>query len=80
MAHSAKKVNFMISDDVRSEFEQLVPPGERSRVVNDALRKELVSIKRKRLTEKLLSLRAKGPAVSTRDIVEAIKKNRLRNS
>jgi hypothetical protein len=51
MAHTAKKINFMISDDVREEFEQLIPLGERSKVVNEALRKELISIKRKRLTE-----------------------------
>ncbi|MEK6589755.1 MAG: hypothetical protein AABZ11_03675 [Nitrospinota bacterium] len=80
MAHTAKKINFMISDDVREEFEQLIPPGERSKVVNEALRKELISIKRKRLTEKLLTLKVRGPSVSHKDIVEAVRKNRLRDS
>ena len=78
MAHTAKKVNFMINDDVRKEFEELVPAGERSRVVNEAIRKELLIIKRKKLTEKLFSLRDKSKPLSTREIVETIRKDRSR--
>lgn len=78
MAQTAKKVNFMVSDNVRKEFERLVPPGERSRIVNEALRKELNLIKRERLTEKLLSIRAKSPSLSTDDITGIVRKNRAR--
>jgi hypothetical protein len=77
MPQTTKKVNFMIHDDIRMEFERLVPPGERSRVVNEALRKELLSIKRKRLTEKLMKFRART-TLSTKEIVDAIKKDRDR--
>ncbi len=79
MAQMAKKINFMINDDVRKEFEELVPPGARSKVVNEALRKELVAIKRKRLTERLLSIRAKSPLIATEEIVRSVKKDRLRD-
>lgn len=78
MAQTAKKVNFMVSDNVRKEFERLVPPGERSKIVNEALRKELNLIKRERLTEKLLSIRAKSPSLSTDDITGIVRKNRAR--
>lgn len=78
MTQTAKKINFMITEDVRKEFERLVPPGQRSRVVNEALRRELMSIKRKRLTERLLDLRGRGKRLSTEDIVEALKKDRSR--
>ena len=78
MSQAAKKINFMITEDVRKDFERLVPAGQRSRVVNEALRKELISIKRKRLTERLLELRVRGKALSTRDIVEALRKDRSR--
>lgn len=78
MAQTAKKVNFMVNNNVRKEFERLVPPGERSKIVNEALRKELNLIKRERLTEKLLSIRAKSPSLSTDDITEIVKKNRAR--
>lgn len=78
MAQAAKKVNFMINDDVRKEFEELVPAGERSKIVNEALRRELISRKRKKLTEKLFSLRIKGAPLSTREIVETIRKDRRR--
>jgi hypothetical protein len=78
MAQTAKRVNFMISDDIRKEFEELVPAGERSRIVNEALRKELLTIKRKKLTEKLISLRAEGKMLSTGEIIETIRKDRER--
>jgi len=78
MAQTAKKVNFMVNNNVRKEFERLVPPGERSKIVNEALRKELNLIKRERLTEKLLSIRAKSPSLSTDEITEIVKKNRAR--
>ena len=77
MAQTSRKVNFMINDDVRKEFERLVPSGERSKVVNEALKKELNSIKRKRLTERLLLLRSKQ-SLSTKEIVTALKKDRTR--
>jgi len=77
MAQTSRKVNFMINDDVRKEFERLVPSGERSKVVNEALKKELNFIKRKRLTERLLLLRSKQ-GLSTNEIVAALKKDRTR--
>ena len=79
MAQTSRKVNFMINDDVRKEFERLVPSGERSKVANEALKKELNSIKRNRLTEKLLLLRSKQ-SLSTKEIVTALKKDRTRVS
>ncbi len=77
MHPTSRKVNFMINDDVRKEFERLVPSGERSRVANEALKKELNFIKRKRLTERLLLLRSKQ-SFSTKGIVTALKKDRTR--
>lgn len=77
MSQITKKVNFMISEDIRKEFERLVPPGERSKVVNEALKKELNSIKRKRLTERLLLLRSKHK-LSTKEIVNTLRKDRMR--
>lgn len=77
MVQTSKKVNFMINDNVRKEFERLVPPGERSKIVNEALKKELISIKRKRLTERLLLLRSNN-VLSTKEILDALKKDRTR--
>jgi metal-responsive CopG/Arc/MetJ family transcriptional regulator len=78
MAQTAKKVNFMINDDLKREFEEMIPPGQRSKVVNEALRKELLAIKRRKLTEKLLSLRGKNVRPSS-EILEALRKDRGRN-
>lgn len=79
MAGTARKLNFMIRDEIARDLEALVPPGERSRTVNEALAKELLSIRRRKLTERMRTLRKKGPAVSTEDIVAALRKDRDRH-
>lgn len=79
MGDAAKKLNFMIKDDVARELDALVPPGERSRVVNEALARELLSIRRRRLTEKLRALRETGPSVTTDEIVAILRKDRERS-
>ena len=79
MPSTARKLNFMIREDIARELGELVPPGKRSKVVNEALEKELLSIKRRKLTGKLLSLREQGPSVSTKDIVAMLKKDRKRH-
>ena len=76
MPTSARKLNFMIRNEIARDLESLVPAGERSRTVNDALAKELLSIRRRKLTERMRTLRKKGPAISTEDIVAALRKDR----
>lgn len=78
MTPSAKKLNFMIRKELADELNELVPPGERSRVVNEALARELLSIKRRKLTAELRALRDRGPRVSTKDILTSLKKVRER--
>mgnify|MGYP001485541939 FL=1 len=76
MPTSARKLNFMIRNEIARDLESLVPAGKRSRTVNDALAKELLSIRRRKLTERLRALRKKGPAVATEEIVAALRKDR----
>jgi len=76
MPTSARKLNFMIRDEIARDLEALVPAGERSRTVNDALAKELLFLRRRKLTERLRTLRKKGTAVATEEIVAALKKDR----
>ena len=76
MPTSTRKLNFMIRDEIARDLEALVPAGERSRTVNDALAKELLSLRRRKLTERLRTHRKKGPAVATEDIVAALRKDR----
>jgi hypothetical protein len=78
MATTLKKANFFIEEDVRKEMEALVPAGSRAKVINEALRKELLRIKRGRVTEKLLELQSKSTAVSPREIVQLLKNDRKR--
>ena len=78
MRCTLKKINFFVEEDIRKVLDELVPDGQKSKVINEALRKELLRIKREKATGKLMALKSKGPLVSNREIVEALKKDRRR--
>ncbi len=44
--------------------------------MNEAMKKELMLLKRKKLTEKLLSVREKTPRLTTEEIVKTLNKYR----
>lgn len=78
MANAARKLNFMISEEVAEELEKLVPVGKRSRVVNEAIRKELERLRRESLTERLHVLREAGPLYKAAEIAADLRKDRSR--
>lgn len=73
---TAKKMLLTLDEEVRKELEALIPPGQRSRVVNEALKKELLSLRRKKISQELLEISSRTRPVSTRKIVEDLKKDR----
>ena len=78
MAHAARKLNFMIKNDVAIELETLVPQGQRSKLVNNAIVKELALYRRNVLTGRLMALRSLTQKISTDEIVEAVSNDRNR--
>lgn len=78
MAQTARKFNFMIRNEVAAELEKLVPQGQRSKLVNDAIVKELTLFRRNLQTDKLLALRNKTPLLSTDEIVATVRNDRKR--
>lgn len=78
MAETARKLNFMISHDVAKELESLIPHGQRSKVVSEAIRKELARYRRWKVTEKLLSIRGEAPEISAKTILQTVKADRRR--
>ncbi|MDO9123996.1 MAG: hypothetical protein Q7V12_06200 [Deltaproteobacteria bacterium] len=78
MTQVTKKLNFMIKNELVKELEDLVPPGKRSKVVNDAIMKELNVMRRQKLTEKLLAIKQKSPSLSAEEIVTALREDRGR--
>jgi hypothetical protein len=78
MATATRKLNFLIQADVARDLEEMVPAGERSRLVNEALRRELLSLKRRALSERLTVIREEGPVYRAADIVDDLKKDRSR--
>ncbi len=73
------KVNFVLDDDVKAELDQLVESGMRSGVINEALRKELLHIKRQKLAQAHDEIRAKTRRVSTQAIVNSLRRDRGRS-
>lgn len=72
------KVNIVLDDDVKTELDALVETGSRSRIINNALRKELMQLRRRQLSDRLDALRQKTKPVSSRDIVRLIQRDRGR--
>ena len=76
MGRTSKKLNFLIEEGLCRDLEMLVPAGKRSKVVNQALRKELELIGRKRAVEKLLGSPPAGKQFSNSEIIEGLSKDR----
>jgi Arc/MetJ-type ribon-helix-helix transcriptional regulator len=72
----SSKVNVVLDDDVKKELESLVEAGLRSRVINAALRKELALIRRRQLSDQLDQLRLKTKPMSTKAIIQSIRRDR----
>jgi hypothetical protein len=64
MATTARKLNFMIDNEVADELEKTVPTGRRSKVVTQAIARELTLQRRKRITSRLVALSAQIPQIS----------------
>lgn len=73
-----RKVNFTLDDDVREELYRLVPPRKHSRAVNEALRKALLQMKREQAIDRLMELCKKTAKFSSRGILGALGKDRVR--
>lgn len=78
MAKSARKLNFMIDNDVADELDKLVPQGSRSKLVSRAIARELALQRRRNITERLEELRTHTPPISGSTLLSALKSDRER--
>ncbi len=76
MKRPTRKLNFLIEEMICRDLEQLVPLGRRSQVVNEALRKELESIRRRKAVEKLMEKRSAMQKLSSQEIVKELSQDR----
>jgi hypothetical protein len=76
MGRNIRKLNFMIEESVCLELERLIPSGKRSIAVNNALRKELESIRRKNTVGNLLSRNPEVKRFSNQEIIDGLAKDR----
>ena len=72
------KVNIVLDDDVKADLDRFVESGRRSRVVNDALRREIRLIRRRSAGARLDALREKTRRVQTTDLVKLVRRDRTR--
>lgn len=72
------KVNFVLDDDVKADLDRLVESGKRSRVINNALRREIQLISRRAANTRLDEIRGATKPVSTADVVKLVRRDRGR--
>ena len=72
------KVNIVLDDDVKADLDRLVESGRRSRVVNDALRREMQLMRRRAAGVRLDDLRRGTRRVSTTGLVKLVRQDRNR--
>lgn len=72
------KVNIVLDDDVKADLDRLVESGKRSRVVNEALRHEILRLRRAQASQRLDELRRATRAVPTAELVKRIRRDRSR--
>ena len=78
MAQTARKLNYMIDNDIADELEKLVPPGQRSRLVTQAIAHELALQRRKSITARLTELRLQMPQMTSEKLVSDLAEDRKR--
>jgi hypothetical protein len=76
MGQTSRKINFLIDNDVAQEMENLIPAGKRSKMVNEALRKEFELIKRRSAVDKVLAVSDRGKKIKTAAIVAGLSSDR----
>jgi hypothetical protein len=79
MTQKSRKLNFMIDNDVADELEKLVPAGQRSKVVTQAIIHELALQRRKSITSRLLELRLQSPQITGEKLHDELTQDRLRD-
>ena len=73
------KINISLDEDVHSALISLVPVRTRSRVINEALRKELLHRRRQSAVQRLLQPRDRsGTLGSASDLLAAVRADRRR--
>jgi hypothetical protein len=75
---SMKKVNVSLDEEVRDELFRLVPPRQRSRVVNEALREVLLRRRRVDAMARLVQLRGRSATLGAAEILTAVRRDRAR--
>ena len=76
MSNTTRKLNLLIEEGVCRDLERLVPAGKRSKVVNEALRKELELLRRKSAVEQLMASSTGQKGFTNDDILDLISKDR----
>ena len=72
------KVNIVLDDDVKADLDRLVESGMRSRVINAALRREILMLRRQRASRRVDELRRTTRVVATSELVNLVRRDRGR--
>jgi hypothetical protein len=70
------RISIVPDDDVKSELYRLVESGRRNRIINAALRRELLSLRRHQASRRLDRLRSTTLVVSSAELVKLVRRYR----
>jgi hypothetical protein len=70
------KIELVLDDEVKKALDDLIPSGEHSRFANEALRAQLVLLRRQRAIDQVEALRRIGAHVSTSEILLTLRSAR----
>ena len=65
-----EKVNFMISKEILMQFRQLIPAGERSDFINEALEEAIIDYGRRKAIEGMRRLSEENLNISTKEFLK----------
>lgn len=65
-----KKINFMVSKEIMMELNQLIPSGERSDFVNEALKEALIDYARRKAIEEMDKIAQQNLNISTAEFLK----------
>ena len=68
----------MIDNDIADELERLIPSGQRSKVVSQAIANELALQRRRNITARLQELRGQLPKVTAEKLQSELTRDRKR--
>lgn len=76
-AQTYERINVLIPIKTAEELRKVIPRGQRSRIITEAIDEKLSKLSRKDMYKELLRIRKGMPQVSMEEVVEWVREDRV---